>query len=57
MDRKELQTILENFEKCNIQSEQEVRSKLIVPLLDFLEYPIEYELKNFLYMDMKVQKN
>lgn len=47
MDRKELQTILENFEKCNIQSEQEVRSKLIVPLLDFLEYPIELRAEEF----------
>lgn len=36
-----IQTLIQNFSKEKIQSEAEVRSKLIVPLLELLGYPSE----------------
>lgn len=39
MDKEKLQLIIEEYNKSKIQSEQEVRSKLIVPLIELLGYP------------------
>ena len=44
---KELETLINEYEKSIIQSEAEVRSKLIVPLLDCLEYPSELRAEEF----------
>ena len=40
-------SLIECFLKQNIQSEAEVRSKLIVPLLELLCYPIELRAEEF----------
>lgn len=37
--KKNLHDIIEEFKRSNIQSEAEVRSKLIVPLTEYLGYP------------------
>ena len=39
--------LINNFKKQNIQSEAEVRSKLIVPLLELLEYPMDFRAEEF----------
>ena len=47
MDIEKLQLIIKEYNKSKIQSEQEVRSKLIVPLLELLEYPPELRAEEF----------
>ena len=47
MNRKRLELIIREYGKSKIQSEQEVRSKLIVPLLELLEYPSELRAEEF----------
>lgn len=42
-----LQEIIEKYKKSSIQSEAEVRSKLIVPLLEYLGYPSELRAEEF----------
>ncbi len=42
-----ISTLISNFMRQNIQSEQEVRSKLIVPLLELLEYPVDLRAEEF----------
>lgn len=44
---KELEELIKEYEKSVIQSEAEVRSKFIVPLLDFLEYPSELRAEEY----------
>ena len=39
--------LINSFKKLHIQSEAEVRSKLIVPLLELLGYPTEYRAEEF----------
>ncbi|MGN9056949.1 NACHT domain-containing protein [Bariatricus sp. HCP28S3_A7] len=39
--------LIDDFLKQNIQSEAEVRSKLIVPLLELLEYPKDFRAEEF----------
>lgn len=43
----ELKILIKEYEKSSIQSEAEVRSKLIVPLLDILEYPSELRAEEY----------
>lgn len=45
--RKELEILIKEYEKSIIQSEAEVRSKFIVPLLDCLEYPSELRAEEY----------
>lgn len=47
MNTDKLLEILNQFAKSIIQSEAEVRSKLIVPLIEWLGYPIEYRAEEF----------
>lgn len=47
MDKEKLQLIIREYNKSKIQSEQEVRSKLIVPLLELLEYPSELRAEEY----------
>lgn len=42
-----LKSIVESFLRCNNRSEAEVRSKLVVPLIEWLEYPIEFRAEEF----------
>lgn len=42
-----ISVMIDNFIRQNIQSEAEVRSKLIVPLLELLEYPIDLRAEEF----------
>ena len=42
-----IETLIEEFLQQHIQSEAEVRSKLIVPLLELLEYPKVYRAEEF----------
>lgn len=42
-----ISVLIEDFLKQNIQSEAEVRSKLIVPLLELLSYPMELRAEEF----------
>lgn len=44
---KELEILIQEYEKSIIQSEAEVRSKFIVPLLDCLEYPSELRAEEY----------
>lgn len=39
--------LINDFLKQNIQSEAEVRSKLIVPLLELLGYPMDFRAEEF----------
>ena len=43
----ELISIIDDYKKSIIQSEAEVRSKLIVPILDWLGYPSEFRAEEF----------
>lgn len=43
----ELYSIIERFSKCKVQSEMEVRSGLILPLLEYLHYPLENKAEEF----------
>lgn len=45
--RDELEALIKEYQKSIIQSEAEVRSKFIVPLLDFLEYPSELRAEEY----------
>lgn len=47
LDGAELESIIESFYKSTTQSEAEVRSKLIVPLIEWLGYPSEYRSEEF----------
>lgn len=46
-ERERLEAILSEYQKSDIQSEAEVRSKFIVPLLEFLQYPSEFRAEEF----------
>lgn len=46
-ERERLEAIIAEYQKSVIQSEAEVRSKLIVPLLEFLQYPSELRAEEF----------
>ena len=46
-NREELKHLLSEYQKSIIQSEAEVRSKFIVPLLNFLQYPTELRSEEF----------
>ena len=43
----ELQEIIDNYSKSIIQSEAEVESKLLVPLIEYLGYPSEFRAEQF----------
>ena len=43
----DLQRIITTFLQCNNRSEAEIRSKFAVPLIEWLEYPIEYRSEEF----------
>ena len=43
----DISTLIEDFLKQKIQSEAEVRSKLIVPLLELLGYPKDFRAEEF----------
>lgn len=47
LDRDELIRIVEKYQLSHIQSEAEVSSKLIVPLLEWLGYPSEFRAEQF----------
>jgi hypothetical protein len=42
-----LKEIITEYRKSNIQSEAEVRSKLLIPIIDLLGYPTEYRAEEF----------
>ena len=42
-----LKGIIDKYQRSIIQSEAEVRSKLIVPLIEWLGYPSEYRAEEF----------
>lgn len=44
---KDLETILATFAKCRVQSEMEVRSGFILPLLELLGFPLECKAEEF----------
>lgn len=46
-DYSSLQSIIDSFSKSITQSEAEVRSKLIVPIIEWLGYPTEYRAEEF----------
>ena len=46
-NREDLKHLLSEYQKSIIQSEAEVRSKFIVPLLNFLQYPTELRSEEF----------
>ena len=46
-EREKLKKIVIEYKKSVIQSEAEVRSKFIVPLLEFLQYPTEFRAEEF----------
>lgn len=46
-ERERLEAIITEYQKSVIQSEAEIRSKLIVPLLEFLQYPSELRAEEF----------
>ena len=46
-DLTDLQSIISSFMNCYNRSEAEIRSKLVVPLIEWLEYPIEYRAEEF----------
>lgn len=46
-DLNNLQRIIDSFLQCNNRSEAEIRSKFAVPLLEWLEYPIEFRSEEF----------
>ena len=46
-DYSSLQLIIDNFSKSITQSEAEVRSKLIVPIIEWLGYPVEFRAEEF----------
>ena len=43
----DLQQIITSFLQCSNRSEAEIRSKLAVPLIEWLEYPIECRAEEF----------
>lgn len=47
LNKDELKRLLSEYQKSIIQSEAEVRSKFIVPLLNFLQYPTELRAEEF----------
>ena len=47
MSNQKLKRIIEEFKKSEINSEAEVRSKLIVPLIEYLGYPSELRAEEF----------
>ena len=47
MDRSNIQAIITKYRESKIQSEAEVRSKLIVPLLEELGYASKYRAEEF----------
>lgn len=46
-ENQNLKEIVDNFRKSIISSEAEVRSKLIVPLIEYLGYPTEFRAEEF----------
>ena len=44
---KNLQSIIDSYLNCNNRSENEVRSKFAVPLIEWLEYPLEFRAEEF----------
>lgn len=47
LEREELVAIIEKYRLSHIQSEEEVRSKLIVPLIEWLGYPSQFRAEEF----------
>ena len=47
LDRSNIQAIITKYRESKIQSEAEVRSKLIVPLLEVLGYASKYRAEEF----------
>ena len=47
LNREELIMIIEEYRLSHIQSETEVRSKLIVPLIEWLGYPSQFRAEEF----------
>ena len=43
----DLETIIKSFLNCDNRSEAEIRSKLAVPLIDWLGYPMEFRAEEF----------
>lgn len=47
LNLEDLNRIIVEFSKSTVQSEAEVRSKFIVPLIEWLGYPVEYRAEEF----------
>lgn len=57
LDNSTIKAVIDEYAKSEIQSEAEVRSKLVVPLLCALGYPSDCGLKNFRYTGLVDAKN